>query len=162
MSTTIKSGPRTPQGKKRSSLNALKHGLTARSPHALDQIARVHGISFPRTLRRMNRHYRPRDPVEEELVIRIARCVWRLSLSAAMEHRIIERGWATTRPGASYERILRYERLVDIHLHRALTMLDRKREREAAGSGAISDPDPSEDADENISQNELPSRSAQA
>jgi len=159
MSTTTKSGPRTPQGKKRSSLNALKHGLSARSPHGLDEIARVHGISFAQTLDKMTGHYRPRDPVEEQLVIRIARCVWRLSLSAAMEQRIIDRGWATTRPGASYERILRYERLVDIHLHRALTMLYRKREREPAGWGGISNRTSSEDTDENIPQNELPSRS---
>lgn len=121
-------GPRTPEGKKRSSLNALKHGLYAKSTHALDDVADAHGIDFKDILDQMNRHYRPADPVEEQLVQRIARCVWRLSLSASMEERLLERGGNSVRPGASYDRILKYERLVDIHLHRALQMLQRKRE----------------------------------
>jgi hypothetical protein len=139
---TGQTGPRTRQGKKRSSLNALKHGLTAQSRHALAEIAQQHGVPFEQTLEEMNRHYQPRDPVEKQLVLRIARCVWRLSLSAAMEQRLIERRPAVHRPGTSYERILKYERLVDIHLHRAIATLYRKRELEAAAP------------DKNNSQNE--------
>jgi len=125
-------GPRTRVGKKRSSLNALKHGLTARSRHALAEIAQQHGVPFDETLDEMNRHYQPADPVEKQLVLRIARCVWRLSLSAAMERRLMERCPNAHRPGTSYERILKYERLVDIHLHRALATLHRKRELDNA------------------------------
>jgi len=138
-----KTGPRTTEGKRRSSLNALKHGLTARSPHALDEIARVNEISFEDVRAEMMRHYQPLDPVEKQLVIRIARCVWRLSLSAAMEERLIEKRPVALRPGAAYERILKYERLVDIHLHRALAALQRKREA----------------LDKSNRQNEIPPRS---
>lgn len=129
-------GPTTPEGKKRCSLNALKHGLTAKSPQAFDQLADEGGISFDDVLAEMTRHYAPADPVEKQLVVRIARCVWRLSLSAAMEQRLIERRPETIRPSASYDRILKYERLVDIHLHRALATLQRKRDGETKPAGS--------------------------
>lgn len=125
--STGKTGPRTPEGKKRVSLNALKHGLTASSNHALRAIERQHGLNFDDVLARMNGHYKPRDPVEEELVTRIARCVWRLSLSATMESRLLSRRRNASKPGVSYERILKYERLVDIHLHRALDAFNKHR-----------------------------------
>ena len=121
-------GPTTPEGKKRCSLNALKHGLTARSPQALEQLSEQSGIPFDEVLAEMTRHYAPADPVEKQLVMRIARCVWRLSLSAAMEQRLIERRPDAFRPSSTYDRILKYERLVDIHLHRALSALERKRD----------------------------------
>ena len=127
-------GPRTPEGKKRSSLNSLKHGLTAQSAHALHEVAEQCGVPFDDILEEMNRHYQPRDPVERQLVLRIARCVWRLSISAAMEQRVMDNYPNPHRPSASYDRILKFERLVDIHLHRALTTLYRKREREKKGT----------------------------
>jgi len=122
-----KTGPSTPEGKLKCSLNALKHGFTARSIQALRKIDQDHGVPFEDVLARLNAHYKPRDPVEEELVVRIARCLWRLSLSASMESRLLYKNRVTTRPGTSYEKILRYERLVDIHLHRAIDSLERKR-----------------------------------
>ena len=128
MSDNKQTGPKTPEGKKRSSLNALKHGLTARSPHALDAVAEVQEIPFDDIHEEMIRHYRPMDPVERQLVLRIARCVWRLQLSAGMEERLVETRRDALRPGTAYERILKYERLVDIHLHRAIVALERKRE----------------------------------
>lgn len=126
--TNQSTGPKTLEGKKRSSLNALKHGLTAKSPHALDKIASDNEVSFDEVLAEMVRHYQPMDPVEKQLVIRIARCVWRLTLSASMEQRLLETRPDARRPGTSYERILKYERLVDIHLHRAIATLQHKRE----------------------------------
>lgn len=140
---TKKGGPATAEGKRKSSLNALKHGLTAQSPHALERIAEDAGVTFEEVLAEMVRHYQPADPVEKQLVMRIARCVWRLTLSAAMEQRLIERRPDAHRPGATYERILKYERLVDIHLHRALAAFQRKQEL----------------PNKSIPQNELPPRS---
>ncbi len=122
-----KTGPSTPEGKLKCSLNALKHGFTARSIAALQKMDRDHGVPFENVLARLNAHYQPRDPIEEELVARIARCVWRLSLSASMESRLLCKKRTATRPGTSYEKIMRYERLVDIHLHRAIDTLERRR-----------------------------------
>ena len=123
-------GPKTEEGKKRSSLNALKHGLTARSPQALNVPEGETGVEFDWILRRMRRYYRPADPVEEELVRRIARCVWRLAQSEAMERRHLTRSPNLYMPDTWYKAILRFERVVDIHLHRAIRALIRKRAAE--------------------------------
>ena len=120
-------GPVTEEGKRRSSLNALKHGLDARSPQAFEQLARETGIEYNAIAEEMYAHFRPADPLEAQLVKRIARCVWRLARAEAMEKRIFETGSNRRKPSTSYERILKYERLVDIHLHRAIAALDRKR-----------------------------------
>jgi hypothetical protein len=128
--TNKQTGPPTAEGKKRSSLNAMKHGLTANSPQAFDKLVGELCGDFNAILERTQNHYRPQDPIEEELVARIARCLWRLSMTSAMEQRMLDRNPDMNRPGASYERIMRFERLVDIHLHRAMATLAGKRAAE--------------------------------
>ena len=122
-------GPKTEEGKKRSSLNALKHGLKARSPQAYERMVEEIGYGYDQIVEEMYRHFCPADPMESHLVRRIARCVWRLTVSEAMEKRATEQATNTNRPNASCERILKYERLVDIHLHRAISALERSRAR---------------------------------
>jgi hypothetical protein len=123
-------GPRTPEGKKRSSLNALKHGLDAVSPHALDVLKEQAGITYEAIWCEVEDYYCPRDPIEGQLCKRIARCLYRLSLSESMEKRLLTRRAGPARATPSYDRVLKFERLVDIHLHRAITALRQKRESE--------------------------------
>jgi len=125
-----KPGPKTEEGKRRSSLNALKHGLTAKSRQAFDAMADESPIDFDPILETMRAHYRPADPVEEELVHRIARCLWRISQTEAMEQRLLDRHYARFRPGTSYESVLRCERIVALELHRTIRTLTVKREAE--------------------------------
>ncbi len=128
MTNRSKGGPKTPEGKRRSSLNALKHGLDARSPQAIELISQEVNTTFEELLADLRSHYLPRDPIEERLVRRIARCLWRLTLSESMEQRMINRRGVDNKPGTTYERILKYERLVDIHLHRAIIAFNRHRQ----------------------------------
>ena len=44
--TSGQTGPITSEGKRRASLNALIHGLTASSPHALEQMESEFGIDY--------------------------------------------------------------------------------------------------------------------
>lgn len=125
-----RTGPKTPEGKRRSSLNALKHGLTAKSPQAFELITGTCQETFEEVLDKMRSYYWPRDPIEDELVTRIARCLWRLKMASSMEGRMIGRNPELGRPGTSYDKIMKFERVVDIHLHRAISALDRKRESE--------------------------------
>ena len=126
-SRTGKGGPQTAEGKARASLNALKHGLTAVSPHALAAIAEELGLSYEDTLAKLRAHFAPADPLEDQLVARIARCTWRLALAEAMERRVLDKNPSLFKPSRSLERIMRYERFVDINLHRAINALRSKK-----------------------------------
>ena len=122
-----KSGPKTKAGRRRSSINALKHGLYAKSPQALEAVAAECTTTYEDVLQRMRACLQPKDPIEDELVKRISRCLWRLDAASAMEKRLMNRCNAPLRPPRSVEKLMKYERLVDIHLYRAVTTLLRKR-----------------------------------
>ena len=121
-------GPRTEEGKKRSSLNAMKHGLTAQSAHALERLAEELHVNSREIHERMRLHYQPEDALEEELVKRVADCLCRLERARAMENRVMCRQTDPLRPTASYERIARYERSIDVHLYRAIAALERNKQ----------------------------------
>ena len=50
-------GPKTPEGKRRVSLNAMKHGLTASSNQGLERIAETIGTDFETILDLMRTYY---------------------------------------------------------------------------------------------------------
>jgi hypothetical protein len=126
-------GPTTEEGKKRVSLNALKHGMSAKSPQAVAAVAEQceSEIEFERILSEMNGHYHPADPIEDQLVRRIAVCIWRLQAAETLERSALIR-----RDGKRYlsdkhlTTIVKLERYTDLHLHRAIRALTRKRETE--------------------------------
>ena len=120
-------GPKTPEGKKRSSLNALKHGFTATSPHALQAAAERYHLDFGPILEEVSRHYCPCDAVEELLVKRIARCVWRIARAEMMESGLLDRNPYSLKPGTSLQKVMDYERTADLQLYRAIKALDAKR-----------------------------------
>jgi hypothetical protein len=109
-------------------MNALKHGLHARTKRAMEKVEQESGVDFMAVLEDMYMYFQPMDPLEHQLVRRIARCAWRLRLAEAMELRCLDRQPGPTRPGTSYDKVLKYERLVDIHLHRAIAAFQRKRQ----------------------------------
>ena len=79
-------GPITPEGKARSSQNALKHGLTATFkllPGESEQ-------DFERLLEAHRTHHQPATPLEEELVRSLAVARWRLARVAALETNLFE------------------------------------------------------------------------
>lgn len=119
-------GPKTEEGKKRSSMNALKHGYRAARLEQ-SQIVEETDREFMQVLEPLVQHYQPKDPVEDQLVRRIAVCTWRLHLSEKMERQ--QRSCMQHRyiPTKSLERISNYEKTVDINLHRAIRALNRKR-----------------------------------
>jgi len=80
-------GPRTDEGKARSSMNALTHGLTARSAIVLPLVERAedwsaHLAGFVAALR-------PVGAVEQELVERMAAITWRLRRVERVEAAVI-------------------------------------------------------------------------
>ena len=79
-------GPKTPEGKAASSLNALKHGLTAK--HAV--IPGEDPELFDQTLQSFLDHLQPVGPVENLLVQQIVMASWRLPRLRALETGLFE------------------------------------------------------------------------
>ena len=71
-------GPKTPEGKRRSSRNALKHGLLAQEVVILEGDGAETQEEFDAFLIDLCEELQPQGVVEEILVERIATCYWRL------------------------------------------------------------------------------------
>jgi hypothetical protein len=86
-------GPKTEAGKQRSSLNALRHGLTGQivvMPNEDLQAYQSHLILF-------TDEYNPQGATEAHLVQALADTSWRLNRVAAMETNLLTLGIATAR-----------------------------------------------------------------
>ncbi len=67
-------GPKTRTGKAESKMNAMKHGLLA-----ADLVVRGEDpVEFTRVLESLVDELQPQGPLEEQLVERVAACMWRL------------------------------------------------------------------------------------
>ena len=79
-------GPRTENGKRRSRLNAFRHGLAAETVvEALENPA-----SYKKLQAAIVSHYTPQSPVEHELVLRLASVLWRLRRATSIETGLFE------------------------------------------------------------------------
>jgi hypothetical protein len=74
-------GPRTEPGKQRSSLNALRHGLTARTAILPTEDSE----SYQRHIQQFLDEYAPATPTETQLVHEIANTAWRLNRIPILE-----------------------------------------------------------------------------
>lgn len=128
--SSTRRGPNTEEGKRRVSLNALKHGLNAKSPQAVEVIEKSAGVDYEVLLDKVRSHYWPADQIEDMLCKRIARCQWRLAQLEAMEQRLLDTHSDRTRPGHSYESILKNERMVSLEMHRSIRSIAEKRAAE--------------------------------
>jgi len=80
-------GPRTPEGKARAALNALRHGLCAERP----VIRELEDAALYRQIHdQLLREWRPASVLEIMLVEQIAQLVWRLRRAASVEAEAIE------------------------------------------------------------------------
>ena len=80
-------GPRTPAGKQRSSLNALRHGLTAASP----VLPSEDPAAYQRHCRQFLDEYKPATPTETQLVKEVADTAWRLNRIPHLEAALLDR-----------------------------------------------------------------------
>ena len=86
-------GPRTQEGKARSSQNALKHGLLANDA----VLPGEDPADFDRHLRSFEDTYLPRNRVEKEIVRQIADVAWRMQRLSRIETAVIAAGIDNTR-----------------------------------------------------------------
>ncbi len=136
-------GPRTTEGKTRSSMNAVRHGLLSRQITLPDEDP----DAFAEFLESMTGKLAPAGPLEEVLVERIAVIAWRLRRAVRLESGVIahrtrevQDEQAGSRPSAdllaaglirdaagadALSKLGRYERSLDRGLYRALEELQR-------------------------------------
>src|SRR5580658_7429722 len=79
--TNPSTGPRTAAGKQRSSMNALTHGLTSRSP----VLATEDPAAYQLHCRQFFDEYQPATPTETHLTQEIADTAWRLNRIPLLE-----------------------------------------------------------------------------
>src|SRR5580693_10115073 len=80
-------GPRTAAGKQRSSLNALRHGLTAASP----VLPSEDRSAYEDHRRSFLDEYRPATPTESQLVQELIDTSWRLNRIPLLEAALLDR-----------------------------------------------------------------------
>jgi hypothetical protein len=79
-------GPRTEAGKQRSSLNALRHGLTARTA----VLATEDPAAYQLHCRQFMEEYKPTTPTETQLVQQLADTSWRINRIPRLEADVLE------------------------------------------------------------------------
>ena len=123
-------GPRTPEGKRRSSMNALKHGLTAAT---FTLVPGEDGAAFDELEARLAARYRPRDELSAHLVQRLASVMWRQYRADRLEAEVLaEPGCAGASPyaplgwdAARFAAVQRHQARLDRTLFRLLDALER-------------------------------------
>jgi hypothetical protein len=80
-------GPRTEAGKQRSSLNALRHGLTAR----IAVLPSEDSAGFEGHVQQFLDEYQPATPTETQLVHELANTAWRLNRVPFLEAEVLSR-----------------------------------------------------------------------
>ena len=120
-------GPRTAAGKERSSMNALKHGLTSRRV----VLPRENRAEFDSLLKELLDESQPVGTLEFELVNDIAAALWRLRRVRGMECDLAEVafGLKTSRQAREeFSLMMRYTAGIERELHRAIIRLNQLQE----------------------------------
>src|SRR5580698_2201477 len=94
-------GPKTPEGKKHSSLNALRHGLTGQ----IVVMPTEDLAAYQQHLKSFTDDLDPKGPTESNLVQALADTSWRLHRVAALETNLLTSGIAHTSPFAADQQI---------------------------------------------------------
>ncbi len=119
-------GPRTPAGKQRSSLNALRHGLTAASP----VIPFEDPAAYESHRRQFFAEYQPATPTETQLVQELIDTSWRLNRIPLLEAEVLHRAASPSTHADEQTRAVDQEIAFDIvDAHRLINNLSIQSQR---------------------------------
>ncbi len=123
MSANLSTGPRTDAGKAVSSMNSLKHGLTAKTVVLPGESK----ADFDRLHQQLTEEHAPAGALETELVAEIAACLWRLQRARRYESKVLETSsfevFVSNKLGKGFETLLRYMGAIERQLNRAIVRL---------------------------------------
>ncbi|MBI2842224.1 MAG: hypothetical protein HYX78_02365 [Armatimonadetes bacterium] len=120
-----KGGPKTAEGKKRSSLNALKHGLTAKSPHAHKLISGETRSKHDAILGLCILKLRPSNAEQMEIVRRIVGFAVRYATAEAMQKRFLRLNPGVSKYSPTMVKLERQKQMQTVHYERARLALAR-------------------------------------
>ena len=115
-------GPRTEEGKQRSSQNAIKHGLTGQAVLLLSEDA----AAYESHLQKYLHDYQPKGIQEEDLVRSIAAVAWRLNRLLGIESKVLSQDTSTADDVYQQTRALSN---LSLYEHRLARQAERSRER---------------------------------
>ena len=126
-------GPKTQNGKKKSSRNALRHGLSARSLVVMSETVE----DYENFRAAMRQALQPQDAVEEQLFERVVLCAWRLRRLSRVEAATIKGNASEWRRRNYGDRLRLDEGTIfrdtdSLHIARLEAALDRSFERALA------------------------------
>ena len=123
MSANLSTGPRTDAGKAVSSMNSLKHGLTAKTV----VLPGENKADFDRFHDQLIEEHAPVGVLETELVAEITACLWRLQRARRYESKVLETSsfevFVSNKLGKGFETLLRYMGAIERQLNRAIVRL---------------------------------------
>ncbi len=111
-------GPRTPAGKLRASLNALQHGLTSRTAVLpTEDLA-----AFERHIQQFLAEYHPATPTETQLVHELANTAWRVNRIPLLEAQLLTRAATPptdpgSNPSTTFDIVDAHRALASLSLH---------------------------------------------
>ena len=120
-------GVKTEAGKMIVKYNAIKHGLTAKEVVVRSEDPE----GYTQLLDNLRVECAPQGEIEDQLVYRIAFCIWRLKRSARMESDMLADDWKNGRPYFEsylykWQHISRYETTIERQMYRAMQELERR------------------------------------
>lgn len=136
-------GPRTDEGKEKSSRNSIKHGLFSQKVVITDGPLKEDPEEFRNILLNLVKDTRPRNSIESMLVDRLASTFWRLRRIYTLEKKELvkfqpeyEKEYAVAMsvqkfslPEFPYEKIAKYEKAVSKEFYTALKKLTDQKGR---------------------------------
>jgi hypothetical protein len=128
-------GPRTPAGKARSSLNALRHGILAKAAFNLVIEGAERRTEFDAIVAGLAQEYQPRTMTEHMTVQQLAGCYWKL---AKVWTHDTEAAWrSSTEYSMPLEEMKEYEDFNDLNMEQAIRIVIARQDRffPAAGLG---------------------------
>jgi len=111
-------GPRTPQGKAASSLNALRHGILARAAFNVTIEGEERRAEFDALVAGFAQEYQPRTLTEHMTVQQLAGCYWKLAKIWTHETEAAWRRWFG--PSMPLEEMKEYEDFNDLNMERMI------------------------------------------
>jgi hypothetical protein len=121
--TAHATGPRTEAGKAISSMNSLKHGLTAKTVVLRGE----NQADFDRLHEQLLTDHSPAGALETQIVGEIAACLWRLQRARRYESTVLENSsfevFVSHTQAKGFETLLRYMSAIERQLNRAIVRL---------------------------------------